>query len=110
MEDTDEYKKEAVKKYKGKEWNWYDVACDLAFKDISDSKEEYQQIPRVVFKSNLLKLLFPIYNYSRENLTQRDTDYKDIADSCMLAKVWLESKATGIKLLNTYLDSLGIMY
>jgi hypothetical protein len=38
----------------------------------------------------------------RENLTQRDTDYRDVADSCMLAKVWLES---GAKLLTNFTTS-----
>jgi len=31
----------------------------------------------------------------RENLTQRDTDFKDISDSCILAKRWLQKEFKG---------------
>jgi len=44
----------------------------------------------------------------RENLTQRGDNYRDLSDSVMLVKKWLESKSTGVKELYTYLkDALG---
>jgi len=33
----------------------------------------------------------------RENLTQRDSDFKDVEDSCVLARAWKQSDATTVK-------------
>lgn len=39
----------------------------------------------------------------RENLTHRDTDYRDMSDSIILARNWLMSKATHVKQFDTVL-------
>lgn len=40
----------------------------------------------------------------RENLTQRDTDYHDTAESIKLARSWLQSKAGDVKQFNNMLN------
>ena len=37
----------------------------------------------------------------RENLTQRHTDYRDTADSVVLAKRWLEGEMSTVKSLDS---------
>jgi anti-sigma28 factor (negative regulator of flagellin synthesis) len=39
----------------------------------------------------------------RENITQRDTDFRDTNESVVLARSWLQSKVTGVNQFNTVL-------
>jgi len=55
MRYSEEYKKKAIDKYKGKEWDWYGVACDLARKNLVEAKESHQEFPS---KDTYKKILF----------------------------------------------------